>query len=369
MASVSTSPAITASDASSVATAAKNAGLSSWRSRWYASGSPLSSVSIAVSAPITPADRPRTSSAGSGFFLLGIIELPVENASATRTNPKRGFDHQVSSSASRERWTIARAVGRQHLDDEVAVRDGIERVARDAIEAELGGGRLAVERVARAGERARAERRHVDPPPRVGEPAAVALQHLDVGEQVMGEQDGLRGLDVGRAGQDRLALALREIDEGDLERHEPRIEAVDRPSRPEAQVRGDLVVARPARVELAADRPDPLGQQRLEVEVDVLQARVPGDRPGLDVGAQGDQPALERRDLVVGEQPGPPEAAHVRDRARDVVERELRVHVDRAREVGHPRIGPFVEPPAPHPHDALLSRSRAPAAARPRPRA
>ena len=49
------------------------------------------------------------SSAGSGFFLFGIIELPVEKASASRTNPKRGFDHQVSSSANRLRWTIASA--------------------------------------------------------------------------------------------------------------------------------------------------------------------------------------------------------------------------------------------------------------------
>ena len=92
-----------------MATAAKNAGLSSWRSRWYASGRPLIRASIPASAPMTPAVRPRTSSAGSGFFLLGIIEEPVEKASATRTNPKRGFDHQVISSARRERWTIARA--------------------------------------------------------------------------------------------------------------------------------------------------------------------------------------------------------------------------------------------------------------------
>ena len=49
----------------------------------------------------------------------------------------------------------------QQLDDEVAVGDGVERVRRDAVEAELRGRGLAVERVAGAGERpgARAARR------------------------------------------------------------------------------------------------------------------------------------------------------------------------------------------------------------------
>ena len=46
--------------------------------------------------------------------------------------------------------------GRQRLDDEVAVADGIERVRRHAVEAELRGRRLAIERVAGAGERAAA---------------------------------------------------------------------------------------------------------------------------------------------------------------------------------------------------------------------
>ena len=63
----------------------------------------------AVNAAIVRAARPRTSSAGSGFFLLGMIELPVENASEARTNPNRGFDHQVSSSASRLRCTMPSA--------------------------------------------------------------------------------------------------------------------------------------------------------------------------------------------------------------------------------------------------------------------
>ena len=42
--------------------------------------------------------------------------------------------------------------GGEHLDDEVAVGDGVERVRGDAVEAELRCGRLAVERVARARE-------------------------------------------------------------------------------------------------------------------------------------------------------------------------------------------------------------------------
>ena len=58
---------------------------------------------------MTRAARPRTSSAGSGFFLLGMIDEPVENASDARMNPKRGFDHHVISSASRLRWTIPSA--------------------------------------------------------------------------------------------------------------------------------------------------------------------------------------------------------------------------------------------------------------------
>jgi hypothetical protein len=41
--------------------------------------------------------------------LFGIIELPVEKLSATLTNPNRGFDHHVISSARRLRWTMPSA--------------------------------------------------------------------------------------------------------------------------------------------------------------------------------------------------------------------------------------------------------------------
>ena len=178
----------------------------------------------------------------------------------------------------------------EHLDDEVAVADGVERVRGHALEPELLRRRLAIERIAGAGERAGAQRGDVEPPSRVGQPSPVALDHLDIGEQVVGEQHGLGRLDVGRAGQDGVALALGEADQRALEGEMRRIEAIDRPARPEPQVRGDLVVARTAGVEPAGDRPDPLGERGLEVQVDVLERRVPLEPTGRHVLGERGQP-------------------------------------------------------------------------------
>ena len=104
--------------------------------------------------PITRAARPRTSSAGSGLRLFGIIELPVEYASATRTNPNarvRPPRDLLGEPAEVDHPERDRG---ERLDDEVAIADGVERVRGDAVEPELRRGRLAVERVAGAGQRA-----------------------------------------------------------------------------------------------------------------------------------------------------------------------------------------------------------------------
>jgi hypothetical protein len=209
--------------------------------------------------------------------LFGIIEEPVEKASATRTNPKRGFDHQVDHREGR---------CRHDLHHEVAVRDGIERVGRHALEAELRRGRGAVQRVASTGQRPGAKRRDVEAPLRIGQAATVPLQHLDIGEEVVREQHGLGRLDVGGAGQDGVAFALGQVHEGLLQRHDRGVQPPDGPARPEPQVRGDLVVPRPTGVELAAKAPDALGEHRLEVHVDVFEGRIPHGRSRDDVIAQ-----------------------------------------------------------------------------------
>jgi hypothetical protein len=219
---------------------------------------------------------------------------------------------------------------------------------------------LAVTRVAGTRERARAERADVQPPPRVGESPPVALGHLDVGEQVVAEQDGLGRLGVGRAGQDGGALPLGQADEGSLEAEQARIETVDRTAGPEAKIRRDLVVPRAAGVELAGDRADPLGERSLEVQVDVLEPGIPAQLARLHVAPEIGEPRDEGVDLGRAQDAGAAQAADMGDRAVEVVEGQLGVHLDRAPEGGDVGIGVTCEPTAPQPHPrSSLPRSGA----------
>ena len=114
---------------------------------------------------------------------------------------------------------------------------------------------------------------------------------------------------------------------------------------------------------LPATGPTFVGQRRLDVHVDVLERRVPPSAPAATSSASASRPATRVCDLVLGQDAGPPEAADVGDRARDVVGRERGVDLDRAREVRDARVGLAAEPAAPGPHRAsvVLRRSCYPA--------
>ena len=190
---------------------------------------------------------------------------------------------------------------------------------------------------------------------RVGQAAAVTLGHLDVGEQVMGEQDRLGRLDVGRAGQHGRALALGQADERALEREECGVERVDRPARPEPQVRGDLVVPRPAGVEPPGERADPVGEGGLDVHVDVLERRVPGDlSPATISPASASRPSTSVATSASVRMPARPRPVDVRDRpAMSSSARAASISIELVN-VGHALIGVAAEPPAPGPHRASV---------------
>ena len=176
----------------------------------------------------------------------------------------------------------------------------------------------------------------------------------------MGEQDRLGRLDVGRARAGRPSPSRSASPTSARSKStSASSRSIDRPARPEPQVRGDLVVARPAGVELArrparcARRAPPRGSGG--------RPRAPGPRRSARrrrPRASAASPATSSATSSSVQEAGPAEAVDVRDRARDVVGRELAVDVDRAREVVDALVVRLAEPTAPEPHRVLPSVSR-----------
>ena len=151
----------------------------------------------------------------------------------------------------------------------------------------------------------------------------------------MGEQDRLGRLDVGRARQDRRRPRARRGRRAPARSRRGRVEVVDRPARPEPQVRGDLVVARPPGVESPGQRPDL--RRPAPPRGSCGRPRGPGPRrAGPRRRPRRAQRARRRASSTSSavSTPGAPEPADVGDRTRDVVGGERRVDLDRAREVG-----------------------------------
>jgi hypothetical protein len=160
---------------------------------------------------------------------------------------------------------------------------------------------------------------------------------------VVREVDGLAALQVGVAGERQSRWASAGVDE----RLHERGHAVDRRDRLVADVhghvRGDLVVARPGGVELAADRAGELGDAPLDRHVDV---DVVGRERERALG-ELDLDLLERRvqrvavlggdDVLRGQHPG------VRAGLRDVVGPQPPVVGQRAVERAERVVGGFGE--------------------------
>ena len=119
----------------------------------------------------------------------------------------------------------------------------------------------------------------------VGEARAIAGEQLDEGEPVVGEAHGLRALQMGVAGQQRVEVLAGAQHERLLEPEQAALRGAGRVAQVEREVRRDLVVAAAAGVEAPGHRPDQVAQARLDVHVHVLEARVEGELAPLDLPA------------------------------------------------------------------------------------
>ena len=220
---------------------------------------------------------PRASSAASGFFFCGSIDEPELKASSSSTKPTSSLGPPARSRRRGARG--ARRAGR---------RSGGSRRGRR-------GCRRASRLLGRGPRRSRAPRaviaRSIGKPTPASAPAAerallagrrtrgpggpaVAREHPDVGQQVVGQAHGLRALQVGVAGQQRVEVRPRPERQQRLGQRP----AAPRPARRrgradvEQRVGGDLVVAAAGGVQAPAGVADQLGEAALHRRVDVLVA-------------------------------------------------------------------------------------------------
>ena len=129
----------------------------------------------------------RTSSAASGLRFCGMIEEPVVKASDSRTKPNCGVVQITISSAKRDRCTA-------QIEAAASASSAKSRSATASSELAVGRSKpsaaavvVPVDREGRAGERRGAQRALVQPRAGVAEAAAVAAEHLDIGQQMVAE--------------------------------------------------------------------------------------------------------------------------------------------------------------------------------------
>ena len=113
----------------------------------------------------------------------------------------------------------------------------------------------------------------------------VAQHRLGVGQQVMGEHDRLRLLQVGEAGADALDVLLGLVHQRLLQGQHFNGQGAHMVTQEQPQVVGGLVVARASGAQLAAERTKTLGQQAFDEGVDVFVVEGRGDAAGAKVSA------------------------------------------------------------------------------------
>ena len=164
----------------------------------------------------------------------------------------------------------------------------------------------------------------------------------------MADRDRLGPLEMRVAGHRRLRLLLGAVEQTPGERRDRRPRLGGRVGDVEPERRRDLVVPRPARMDLPAD----LAEQALDRGVDVLVL-------GLDPAAAGDlgEARLGVGELGVVENPRRVQPAGVLRRRFAVVRQQL--GVVGAEKRGHGRVERSPDPAGPEAHASVVARLRA----------
>ena len=160
--------------------------------------------------------------------------------------------------------------------------------------------------------------------------AAIAAQHLGVGEQVVAQRDHLGALQVRVAGQQRGGVLARAPAQRQPTRgRSPAAMSTQARRAYSLQVGGHLIVAAARGVQSPAGLADDLDQSRLDVHVDVLERGLAARaRPTRISWATCSRPATIRVGVRGGDEADRGQHAGVRLTAADVVAQQPAIEVD-----------------------------------------
>ena len=194
---------------------------------------------------------------------------------------RRRPDHQFLGKAAEMHG--ANAAGRQKLQREIAVTDRIKAVRRRPVKAQRLRRGMAINRERRPRQRRRPQGALIHPLARILKPAAVAREHLDIGQHVMPPCHRLGGLQMGKARHHpvRPRLGLRQ--ERPHQFGQPGNRRIALVAHPKPEIDGHLIIAAPPGVQPLARLADNLGQAAFHVQVNILQRGGKGKLPPLDL--------------------------------------------------------------------------------------
>ena len=277
-----------------------------------------------------------------------MMEEPVVKASDNLTKPKAGVDHCTSSPASRDRLVAAMVAAARYSSAKSRAEIASMELRIGRAKPSAMRGDVAVDGKGRAGQRRGAQRRFIHPLPGVLETAAVAREHLDIGQQMMAEGHRLGRLHMGEARHDGVDMLLGLREQRALQRQQALIGAFAGGAHPKPEIRHHLVVARARGVQPPGRRADDLGQPRLDVQMNVFQFALEDEVAVGDFLFDLVQALEDGLGVILGDDAFGGQHAHMRPRAGQVFARQPLVEIDGGGNLPHDRGGAGFEPPAPH---------------------
>ena len=207
-----------------------------------------------------------------------------------------------------------------------------------------------VDRVARAGDRARPERQLVDLVEQQREPRMIAAERGGVREKEVRDEDRLRAAQVRVGRHQRVAGALGAGRQDLHERDDRLLHRRHAALQVQPQIDRDLLVARPAGVQPAAGVADARDQLALDERVHVLVVLGRGrveERLVAAVRQHLLEPRLDRGRIRWTEHAGARERLRPRQAAAHVVLEQPAIEPERPPELEQRRVGISLEPSGP----------------------